>query len=56
MHGCFSLVVTVVVRREKIQRQEGYSEFKVVLIGHRFSEQETRKDEERQIGDKTSRS
>ena len=43
-----SLVVTVVVRSEKIQRRERYSEFKVVLIGHRFSEWETSKDEERQ--------
>lgn len=49
MHGCFSFILTVVVRREKIQRQEGYSEFKVVSTGHRFSEWETGKDEERQI-------
>lgn len=41
------LAVTVVVR-EKNQRQEWYPEFKVLLIGLRFSEWETRKDEERQ--------
>lgn len=40
--------MSLVVTREKHQKQEEYSEFKVVLIGHRFSEQETGKDEERQ--------